>query len=409
MKFIKKHHVIMKLLALLIAIVLWVFVINENNPEKTVEFQNLPVQLLGQDALLNRTGLAVASIETETITVKVSGNFKSLNNISADNIKVRADLSGYTEPGSYRLAYDVSPPIGITVVSRTPERIPIVLEEIVEKELPVVVQYEGTLGAGISFGDVEIEPAKVRVTGISSVMEKADHALVTLDTSSIVEDYAGSHDYVIVDENDGVLQSAYTKYLDSAVHVSMPVYMTKTVPVEVGIITSGGVPRTSTAVVYEPSEVTVFGSAADVRNLRSFYLGEVSVRDFVLTYNGQFLLTLPEGIEFADEVTETVDVYVYFRDIDTTKVTVKNITLENAPEGVVIDLETSSLDVTVRGNRDKLKNVSADNIRASVDLSGLSTQPGRYTLPAAVKVSVGSYDICGSYTVVVSVSEPTEG
>ena len=127
MSFIKKHHLVMKLLSLLIAIVLWVVVINADNPKKTMEFQDLPVELLEQDTLLSQYGLVVSEIETEEVTVKVAGNFKTLGNVSADNIKVRADLSDYTTPGTYRLSYDVSAPIGITVESRTPERIPSLL------------------------------------------------------------------------------------------------------------------------------------------------------------------------------------------------------------------------------------------------------------------------------------------
>ena len=68
-EFIKKHHILMKLLSLLIAIILWVVVINADNPRKTLEFQNLPVELLEQDTLLTRYGLVVSEIDTETVSV----------------------------------------------------------------------------------------------------------------------------------------------------------------------------------------------------------------------------------------------------------------------------------------------------------------------------------------------------
>ena len=406
MEFIRKHHLVMKLLSLLVAISLWVVVINADNPKKTLEFQNLPVELLEQDTLRANHGLVVSKIDTEAVSVKVAGNFKTLSNVSAENIKVRADLSDYTEPGTYRLSYDVSVPIGITVESRSPERIPIVLEEIVDKELPVQVVYEGVLPTGISFSGVTVEPSTVRVSGIASVMEKADHALVTVNVAGLTEDYSASHDYVIADSEDNTIQAPYTSFIDKSVNVEIPVYMTRTVPVEVSVIGSAGVARTSVAVVYEPAEVTVYGRAADVRSLRSFNVGEINVRDFVLTCNRTFPLTLPENVDFYDDVVEDVDVYVYFRDVETTVIPISNIVLENVPDGMDVELMTTSLDVTVRSAADMLKKLNADNIRATVDLSGIDTSSPRRVLPADVKIGIGGYDVCGTYTVTVSVSEP---
>ena len=410
-EFIKKHHILMKLLSLLIAIILWVVVINADNPRKTLEFQNLPVELLEQDTLLTRYGLVVSEIDTETVSVKVGGNFKTLGSVSAENIKVRADLSTYTEPGTYRLSYDVSAPIGITVEERTPERIPVVLEKIVEKELPVQVVYEGVLPTGISFSEVELEPSTVWVSGVSSVMERADHAVVTVNVSGLNDDYSAAHDYVIEDESGNTVQSSYTNFIDKSVNVSIPVFMTKTVPVEVSVIPSAGVPRTSVATVYEPSEVTVYGRVSDVRGLRAFNVGEIDVRDFVLTCTRTFPLTLPENVDFYEDVVETVDVYVYFRDVETTVFTVNDITLENVPEDVNLELLTNSLDVTVRSNKDSLKNLTTDKIKVTVDLADLDLSAGRRIVPANVKINIGGYDVCGTYTVMVNIleEEPEEG
>lgn len=406
--FLKRHHIFMKLLALVGAIILWVVSIKTDNPSKTLEFPNLSVQILGRDSILNRSRLALTDVDTDTITLKVAGNFDVLGAVNADNIRVRADLSGYSAPGSYKLYYDVSLPDGVTVVERSPERISIVLEEIVEKELDVRVEYTGNLPDGVELGRVSVNPSRVRVSGASSVMDSASYALVQVDASQLKEDYNGDYEYMIMDESGTALQSQYNTRIDSTVNLDIPVYMAKTVPIEASIITSAGVPRNSVAMVFDPADVTIFGRAADVASIRSLNVGEVNVRDFVLTYDSDFDVVLPENVEFYGDPVEKVNVYVYFRDVETKKVTVSAITLENAPEDMLVTSETRSLDVTVRSSKEKLNSLSADNIRVTADLSELPPQPGTYTVPATVKIIIGGYDVCGTYSISVNVQQIEE-
>ncbi len=68
-------------------------------------------------------------------------------------------------------------------------------------------------------------------------------------------------------------------------------------------------------------------------------------------------MTLPEGVSFYGDPVETVNVHVSLRDVDTVQLNATNISLENVPETAVIDLETTSLEITVRAQKDKLKDV----------------------------------------------------
>lgn len=406
--FLKKYHILMKLLALLIAVALWAFVLYNENPERSIDLTNVPVELLGESELLQK-GLVVSHMENETVTVKASSNFQSLRDITADDVTVRADVSGYTEAGTYSLSYDVSfLPNGITVQERTPERISIEIEEIVEKELEVRVEYEGTLEEGILLDEATVEPQVVRVSGIASVMEQAAYAVVRLDAASLTEDYSGECEYMIMDAEGNLIESEFTRHLDRTVQVDLPVYMAKTVPVDVNISASAGVPKTNVDVTYEPEEITIYGKASVIRPMKSVNIGDVSVRDFVLTYDKSFSVTLPEGVDFYEDPVETVNVHVSLRDIDTVQLEVTNISLENVPETAVVDLETTSLEITVRAQLNKLKDVDANNFKVSVDLAEIDLQVGRQLVPATVKISMGGYDVCGTYHVMINVVETGE-
>ena len=114
----KKHHVIMRLTSLLIAMFLWFYVIYQENPEKTVSFSDVPVRLLNEETLKNRYSLRVVGEDEITVTVKLSGTFSRLENLSASDLRVTADLGKITEPGTYTLSYDIAAVDGVTVVER---------------------------------------------------------------------------------------------------------------------------------------------------------------------------------------------------------------------------------------------------------------------------------------------------
>lgn len=402
-EFIKKHHVWMKLLAFLLAVILWGIVIYNENPERTLDVADIPVEILGESTLLQNSGLVVSEIGNETVSITLKGTFSALSKVDTSDITVRMDVSQYTEPGEDSISYEVSFPDGVTIEDRRPRLIPIVIEEIVEKELPVRVVYENQLPDGISVDEATVEPSVVRVSGTSSMMEKAAYALVTLDASELTSDYSGECEYSVIDEEGNVLTSEFTRYVDRTVQVDVPVYLTKTIPVEVSIVASAGVPKTSVVTTYEPQEITVYGHAEDVSALKSIKLGEVNVRDFVLTYDDEFALTLPEGVSFVGDPVETVNVHISLRGIDTTQVTVTSISLENVPETAEIDLETTNLEIMVRSQTDKLKSVDPSTFRATVDFTDLDLVEGRQMVPVTVRSSIGGYDVCGTYSVIINV------
>ncbi|HHV39164.1 MAG TPA: hypothetical protein GXX70_06720, partial [Tepidimicrobium sp.] len=68
----KKNNLTMKIFALIMAIVLWSYVMSEENPSITEEFKNIEVTLTNV-ATLERQNLVVLEPSEPTVNVKVSG------------------------------------------------------------------------------------------------------------------------------------------------------------------------------------------------------------------------------------------------------------------------------------------------------------------------------------------------
>lgn len=407
-EFLKKYHIVSKVLALMISIALWAVVLEVDNPNRDKDFSNIPVEFLNHAKLTQNHNLVVSEVSADAVSVTITGQFQKTRNVTAENVKAYADVATYTEPGVYDLHYVISSPDGTSVKSRSPEKIRVTVEEIVEKELPVQLVYEGKLPDDVVLEGETLSLEKVRVSGTASEMERAAAALIRLDAAKLTSGFAKDCSYEIVDAEGNVLDDAYNRHLDPTVFVEVESYLTKTVPFEVTVTSSSGVPKASVQVKCYPAEVTVYGRAADLQKINSINIGTINVRDFIMEYDTIFDVVLPEDVTFLEDAVEEVAVHVNLLDTETSQIEIDNIVLTGLSEEdqELVTAETESLEILVRCSRDKIKGIDPENFKATADFSEMNLTPGRHLVPVQVKSGIGGYDICGEYSVVVIVTEP---
>ena len=73
--FLKKQDFLLKLLSLALSIVLWAVVMDVDNPERNMRFDDVPVRVIGASQLKAATGLEL--IEGENTTVRARASARS--------------------------------------------------------------------------------------------------------------------------------------------------------------------------------------------------------------------------------------------------------------------------------------------------------------------------------------------
>lgn len=106
--FIKKQDFLLKLLSLALSIVLWAVVMDIDNPERNMRFDDVPVRVIGASQLKASTGLELIEGENTTVTVSLRGQSKSVGEVRASQITATVDISGLTEANEYDLPVTVS-------------------------------------------------------------------------------------------------------------------------------------------------------------------------------------------------------------------------------------------------------------------------------------------------------------
>ncbi len=155
----------LKLISLVFALILWMFIMGERRLEVgytvPLELQNVPA------------GLMVANEVPSLIDVRVSGPRTLQMKVSPNDIGITVDLSDL-QPGLTtfkRLEERLNLPSGLRVTRLSPSFIDLKLERVAEKKVPIKISLSGEPLAGYAVGRVSAAPDRVVIEGAESELK----------------------------------------------------------------------------------------------------------------------------------------------------------------------------------------------------------------------------------------------
>ena len=418
----KKNKIMTLLISLLIAFGLWTYVITVENPESDNTYHNIPVILMNEEALTQR-GLMLTSDGELEVDLHLSGNRKELNKLYPSDISITLDLSKIYGAGKHELGYTIGFPGDIpqgafTVLSKNPSAITLTVERQVSKPVPVIVKYEGAVAEGY-FADMEnisLEVQTVNVTGPASIMENIKQAVVNVNIEGVTQTFSQAYTYILCDENGEPAPVSNPNLITTDVEevvLTLDILQKKDVQLVMNVIEGGGATVENSTINIDPQFITVVGSQEALAELDTLELGTIDLG--VLTQDMEpTAYEIPQipGVTNLTGITEA-KVSVTFPNLKTTKFTANQIVAVNVPAGMEAGIVTKQLEVTVRGPRNLVNQMTAEHLTVQVDLS--NAQLGTYTVRGAIIMAAGFEEVgaLGSYNVTVTLSEPivetTEG
>lgn len=163
----------LQILSLLMALILWVYVTNEQNPLDERPFN---VSLRGRGV---PDGYLVTGLPS-TVNVRAQGSRGQLTTLTPGDFQAVVDLSGIT-PGENELTVNVSAPPGIRVIQVSPSRVRVQVDRVVEKEVPVAVTFRGEPAAGYSALAATVNPPLVHLKGPEQLVNAVTRVTATVD------------------------------------------------------------------------------------------------------------------------------------------------------------------------------------------------------------------------------------
>lgn len=409
-----KNKLLPALLAIAIALGLWLYVVTVVSPNSDRQYHNVEVTIQGE-SLLQERGLMVVTEKLPTVSLHLEGNRTDLDKLNGENITLTVDVSRIGDAGTHNLRFTPSYPgdvasSAITVLSQNPVAVTIEVEERISKPVPVVVDYDkDKLETGFMADEenVELSFAEIQITGPKSVVDTIEKAEIKLELEDgHSESVNGTFSYTLCDSEGKAVSSQLLSVSEESVDVMLRVVRFKEVELSFDeIIYGGGATAKNTEITILPATIKISGSENLTDEIERISLGKLELAEVPEDTELEIPITLNEDITNETGV-QVAKVSIKFKDLETKTVTVSNIQAINVTPGLAAELITEVIDVTLRGPKDKIQNLTAENITVTVDLSNKPI--GTSKVKAEIKVNIDGVGALGSYQVAATLQEAVE-
>lgn len=368
-----KSKLLTALLAGVIAICLWAYVITVERPESENVFYNVPVVLEGANVLQDR-GMMITSDTNLTVTLKLSGKRSDLNKLKSSDIAAVVDLSRIMEAGDKKVIYDVSIPgdSSIEVVSRQPDAVSLTVTEWASKEIQVELAYEGRVPDGyyVDRQSASVEFETVTVTGPKAIINQIEKAKITLNLDNRIETISESLRYALCDAEGNPIEDVSSVTTDRGeIRVTVSIQQLKELKLVYTVQEGGGLTAGDVKITADYETVTVAGSTAALAGLEEINIGTVDLSAQAESDELVFPIKLPEGVSNQSGYT-VVRLNVELPELKTKTFSISQFRVENIPERLEAEIYTQFLDVTIRGRAPVLERLKPEQITAVADLTG---------------------------------------
>jgi len=292
MERLPKKNLTAKVIALIMAIILWVYVMNEQNPlvetsmEIPLEVRNLSNSIIAVDI-------------PERVKVKVRGPRSLIVGLSSKDIKSYIDLKGLSD-GRNTVKVNTTIPANVEVVEVNPENINFRLDSIASRQIPVEVNVNGIPAPGTVLGKTNYSLTHVTVEGPTELLNTATKVIANVDVTGKNTDYTVTEYLQLVDEKGKKVEGLTISPGQVTVSLSFTsATVKKVVPIKVN--TTGAVAKNITLnpITIDPSQLEISGDAKLLASTEFIYTEPINVSNIEKNTEMEVKLQAREGVVFS--------------------------------------------------------------------------------------------------------------
>jgi YbbR domain-containing protein len=402
-----------KLLSLVLASIMWIVIVNLDDPMITREFKGIEVEILNQDDIQSLDKV-YDIVEGGTVDITVRGKRSNIDRLKSTDIKATADLANryIADPNAKTLNVHIdaictkytSTTVDVRITG-TAQVLKISLEDIDTKQFKVTVQQDGALEDGYAIGSITAKPNMVEVSGAKSQISKISEVRVYMDVNGMSEDTKAKLIPRVFDENGTEIDSSKMKFSIPEITVTVKLLNTKTIPVFIEVT---GEPVYGYQYVdkdYEPKQLVVAADQATLDTVESITI-PVDITGAAADVEQDIDLAeyLPKDVTVAED-TKTITIKVTIEKLITKEfvLTTKDIQLKNLAEGMKFNYATNAdkFIVKVMGLEEEIGALTKDTLGAYIDLTNLTD--GKHTM--TIQIDLGdTVEVMLSPTVVIELT-----
>ena len=292
----------LKIICLLMAIVLWFFIINEQNPMSEGSY-TVPIVVENLDSQY------ITSNVPKTVYVRLSGPRNTIINVGPSDIKAYIDLSDAQE-GEMSAPVRIEIPAGTELKKQSMTSADIMVDVYTVRELALTPHLVGQTKNDIFVSSLKVVPEKVVISGARRLVKQVEQAVVEIPIEDRIDDFSIMAPIRLVAADGSRVEGLEMTPWQSNIRISIGHNaVTKDIPVYV--TTEGNVsPSVSLKEIkINPNTVAVKGDANILKNLSRIDLPPIDISGLKQDKKWKIIVSPVNGVIFEPDTIEVaVDV-----------------------------------------------------------------------------------------------------
>ena len=419
----------LKIMSVAVAVVLWLIVVNIDNPIGNNYYTINDVELINKEYVESSDTIGKMCMpeqNQDSVKIAITASKKIRDKIKVTDISAVADLqqavSLDTDPVMVPITVTCSVPgVSSNDIKVTPQNLSVNLDEKETQEFVVNVSRGDTKpGKDYEVGSLTANPEKVRITGPKTLVNKIDKVNATIELDGNTQDFTQDVNLTIIDKNQEALSDSEMNSLRiennakvvvtarlwkirqgvgiSASYVGTPadgyeVGSVKTVPDTISVAgsTEGleSLAENNNVITIPADSIDISGESQDVEK-------KISLNNL-----------LPDNVKLTSDSSEDVWVTVNILPVGSKEfdIPTKNIEVKNKPDDLQVTFETAQIELRIKSDTKNMDDLdSQKDIKLSIDLDG--KKEGNYEVPVKVVLPDG-YETVEDVTTEVVISSGT--
>ena len=361
-----KYNSKIKIISLLSAMVLWMYVMAIVDPEETKLFENIPVTITNKNEL-NERDLVIYPEQDLTTNIYVTGKLSNLKKVTKDDINVYGQINNPLE-GNNEIYLKVSTSQRVNYDFKNPVMI-VTLEKIISEDKSIKVDITGSGKNNVDNIMLQDNIDKVSISGPRSLVNKVKRVVGTVKVSGESNNFSQSIKLEPVDANGKVVEGVELE--KDSVNVNIILLAQKTVPITLKLSDNS-----ESGVNYTMSQntVTIKGKKDIVDSINNIETQPVKLSEILPGTSKDIYLQVPSGITIETKYItinknseeNTLEEYTY---------TAKDIEIRNNTEN--IDKSKIKFPNSINVSIEYLQSIGSinkDDIKLYIDLNEVSLE-----------------------------------
>ncbi|WP_024620968.1 YbbR-like domain-containing protein [Metaclostridioides mangenotii] len=366
-----KHNTRIKVIALISAMVLWMYVMLAIDPQSKNLIEDVPVSITNTTELEDK-GFIVYPKNDLTADVYISGELSKVKNTTKSKIYVYGEIKEPLEGSNdMYLRSNVSEGVNSSLKNNM---IIVNLERVVKMDKVIKVNVNGEKKDDIS--EIKLEKNKVKVTGPRSMVNKVKSIEADLNVENGKDNFTRNLKLTPVDESgekveDVVLSNYY-------VNADVEMFKQKTVPIKFNL--KEGTTEDIKSYNVSSKEVVIKGKKEAVEAVDVIETDIIDLKQLENANEINVTLTVPEGI---NTELDTITVSKKKKDLtkdsfsfNSSEIEIRNNTEEDAERAII---NTTEIKVDVEYDS-ALESAKKSDIKLYIDLTQQSTTNYKYVI-----------------------------